>query len=284
MAIFFNQATLTYNGGTVNSNVTTGEILETLNVTKTAVVEEYTTSSEITYAINMTNTGTAPVTGVTLTDDLGAYPFGTDTLIPLDYVEGSVKYFIDGVLQPSPTTTAQGGLVIGPITIPAGGVATVLYTAEANGFASPEAGGVITNTVTVTGGGQTATATESITRTDDPDITLTKALSPATVTDNGRITYTIVIENSGNSAVGPEDNVVISDTFDPRLTDLTVTLNGTALTEPEGYAYNEATGAFTTISGLISVPAATFTQDIATGLWTTTPGSVTLVVSGNVIA
>ena len=105
MAIFFNQATLTYNGGTVNSNVTTGEILETLNVTKTAVVEEYTTSSEITYAINMTNTGTAPVTGVTLTDDLGAYPFGTETLIPLDYVEGSVKYFIDGVLQPSPTTS-----------------------------------------------------------------------------------------------------------------------------------------------------------------------------------
>ena len=38
MATFTNQATLTYNGGTASSNITTGELLEVLTATKTAVV------------------------------------------------------------------------------------------------------------------------------------------------------------------------------------------------------------------------------------------------------
>ena len=38
MAVFTNQATLTYNGNVINSNITTGEILEVLSATKTAVI------------------------------------------------------------------------------------------------------------------------------------------------------------------------------------------------------------------------------------------------------
>ena len=41
MATFTNQATLTYNGGTASSNITTGELLEVLTATKTAVVPTY---------------------------------------------------------------------------------------------------------------------------------------------------------------------------------------------------------------------------------------------------
>ena len=37
MAIFSNQATLTYNGSSTNSNIAYGEILDVLAVTKTAV-------------------------------------------------------------------------------------------------------------------------------------------------------------------------------------------------------------------------------------------------------
>ena len=37
MATFTNQASLSYTGGTVTSNVTVGEILETVTVTKTAL-------------------------------------------------------------------------------------------------------------------------------------------------------------------------------------------------------------------------------------------------------
>ena len=41
MASFTNFATLSYNGGTTNSNTVTGELLEALTVTKTAVVKNY---------------------------------------------------------------------------------------------------------------------------------------------------------------------------------------------------------------------------------------------------
>ncbi len=284
MPTFFNQATLTYSGGTVNSNIATGEILEVLSVTKTAVVDVYTAASDITYAVNITNASDLAVSGVSLTDDLGAYPFGTETLVPLDYVENSVKYFVDGVLQPSPTVTAGPPLTVSGITVPAGGVATILYTTRTNSFASPEVGGTIVNTATVTGGGGTAVADETVTGENAPNLDLTKSISPATVTENGRVTYTLVIENRGNTAAELADNLVISDTFDPRLTNLEVIYEGTSWTENIQYSYDEATGLFSTLPGQITVPAATFTQDIATGNWSITPGSVILTVTGNIVA
>ena len=70
--------------------------------------------------------------------------------------------------------------------------------------------------------------------------------------------------------------------FDPILRDLTVTLNGAALTTPAQYTYDTATGQFATVPGVITVPAATFTQDAATGAYAVTPGTVTLTVSGTV--
>lgn len=47
---------------------------------------------------------------------------------------------------------------------------------------------------------------------------------------------------------------MLTDVFDPILRDLTVTLNGTALTEGTQYAYNQATGAFATTVGVLTVP------------------------------
>ena len=43
-----------------------------------------------------------------------------------------------------------------------------------------------------------------------------------------------------------------------------------------GYTYDEATGQFATVPGVITVPAATFTQG-ADGAYTRTPGLATLV-------
>ena len=131
MAIFTNQATLSYSGGVVNSNITTGEILEVLSATKTAVAEEYAQGSDVTYAINIVNSGAIAFTGLSVTDDLGAYTVGTATVVPLDYVADSVKYFVNGVLQPAPTVTAGPPLVFSGINVPAEGVVTILYAARA---------------------------------------------------------------------------------------------------------------------------------------------------------
>lgn len=282
MATFFNQATLSYSGGTVSSNVTTGELVEVLSVTKTAVVDNYTQGDEITYAINLINTGATALTGLTLTDDLGAYPFGTETLYPLEYVAGSVKFFADGVLQPAPDVTAGPPLVIDGISVPASGVTTVLYTVRTNGYASPIGTGEIVNTATITGGATTVEASETITAAQAPSLSITKAINPATVSENGELTYTFVIQNSGNTAATAADAIVVTDTFDPILSGITVTYNGTAWTSPANYTYTEATGEFATVAGQITVPAATYAQDPVTGLWSVTPGEATLTVTGTV--
>ena len=62
MATFTNFATLSYSGGITNSNTVTGELLETLAVTKTAVTDNYTAQDNITYIITLINSGTTPLT------------------------------------------------------------------------------------------------------------------------------------------------------------------------------------------------------------------------------
>lgn len=282
MATFFNQATLSYGSTTVNSNITTGEIVEVLSVTKTAVYDRYTASSDITYAVNIINSGATPFAGLTLTDNLGAYTFDTQTLQPLDYVEDSVKYFADGVLQPAPTVTAGPPLVITGITVPANGTATVLYTARTNGFAPLAVDSSVVNTVTLSGGITPVTATETVTAEIAPLLNITKSLSPTTVTENGQLTYTFVIENTGNTATIATDNVVVTDTFDPILSDITVTYNGAIWTSPQNYTYDTATGLFQTVAGAITVPAATYTQNPQTGEWAIEPGIATITVTGTV--
>jgi uncharacterized repeat protein (TIGR01451 family) len=102
------------------------------------------------------------------------------------------------------------------------------------------------------------------------------------VVDNDRVTYTFVIQNTGNQAVVATDNASITDLFDPILTNLTVTFDGAPWTEGVQYNYNGATGLFTTVPSQILVPAATYTQNPVTGEYTVTPGIATLIVTGTI--
>ena len=279
MAIFTNQATLVYNGGSANSNIAVGEILEVLSADKTAVSGTYAPGELVTYVVTIRNTGSAAFTNLTVTDDLGG---GVNP--PLTYEAGTALYFVNGVPQAAPTVTAGPPLVFTGITVPAGGDATLVYQARANGYASPLAGGTIDNTVTITGGGLTApvTATETVTVQVGPELAITKTITPAQVSDNGTVTYTFLIQNSGNEALVATDDAAVTDTFDPVLTGITVTLNGVALAQGTGYTYDETTGAFSTVPGVITVPAATYTQDPVTGIYTGTPGLATLTVTGTI--
>ena len=284
MAIFFNQATLNYNGTSTNSNVAFGEILDVLAVTKTPVEDSYSQGDTVTYTVALRNTGGNALNGLTLTDDLGGYEFSGNTVYPLTYVDGSVLYYVDGVLQPAPAVTAGPPLTITGINIPANGDAVIVYQAVANGFANPEIGGVVTNTVTVTGDGLSApiTATATVDAAIGANLTISKSITPSQVVDNDRVTYTFVIENTGNEAVAATDNATITDTFNPILTNLAVSFNGTALVEGTDYTYNEATELFQTLPGAITVPAATYTVDPATGEYIATPGTSTLTVTGTI--
>lgn len=67
MATFTNVATLSYNGTVVNSNVTTGEIQQTLAATKHSLANSYKQGDTLTYIVNIVNTGNTAFTNLTLT-------------------------------------------------------------------------------------------------------------------------------------------------------------------------------------------------------------------------
>ena len=240
MATFFNQATLTYNNTTTLSNVVTGEIVGVLSAEKTAVFPSYASGGDVAYVISIVNSGTAPYTGLTVTDDLGTYESGTLTLTPLAYKEGSVKYYINGVLQAAPTVTSLSPLVFSGIDVPAGGNTVIVYEADVNQFAPLGAGASITNTVNVTGGGliSPVTADETIGTVTGPSLSITKELSPISVPENGQITYTFTIRNTGNEEIIATDNAVITDVFDPILSITSVTYNGSPWVEGVNYNYD----------------------------------------------
>ena len=255
MATFTNFATLSYNGGTTNSNTVTGEILETLSATKTAVLDTYSARDTVTYVISLVNSGVTPITGLTVTDDLGGYPFGAGTVYPLSYVAGSIRYYVNGVLQPAPAVTAGPPMSVTGINVPAGGNAILLYEAEVTGFAPLATDSTVINTATITGGGLSAplVVTETVTVENQADLSISKAVSPSVVTENGQLTYTFVIQNLGNTEAIATDNVVVTDTFDPILDPITVTYNGTVWTAGTNYTYDNTTGVFATLPGQITV-------------------------------
>ena len=286
MATFYNQATLSLGGVVQNSNITSGELVTGVNITKTAVSSSYGPGDGITYAVTIVNSENTAKTGLTLTDDLGAYtPLGGTTQVtPLTYVDGSVLLYVNGILGTPPTVTAGPPLIFSGIDVPAGGNVTVLYEATANSFAPLAAASSVTNTATVTSPSlaEALTDTATVAVKEAPILSIAKAVCPPVVNNDEDITYTFIVQNMGNIAVEATDDLTVTDTFDPILTGISVTLNGTPLAEGTGYTYDETTGVFATLPGAIPVPAATYVTDPDTGVITTTPGFATLTVTGTV--
>ena len=282
MATFTNQATLSYNGNTTNSNVTTGELISTLTATKTAISQTYSRGEGVAYAVTLVNSGTTPLTGISLTDNLGAYTVGAETFYPLDYVDGSVRLIINGLPATAPTVEAGPPLVISAITIPPSSNAVILYEATANQYAPLAIGSSITNTATVTGGtiAEAIVSTATVNVATATALTIAKAVCPDVVTDNGELTYTFIIQNSGNEPANADANIVITDLFNPILTGIAVTLNGEAF-PATSYTYDETSGEFATLPGSVTVPAATYTTSTA-GEIVLTPGVAVLKISGTV--
>lgn len=283
MATFTNSATLTYDGNTVNSNTVTGELLEQVSGSKTAITDSYTPGDEITYVISLVNSTDSPLSPLAIQDNLGAYTVGSLTLYPLSYIPGSLRYYVGGVLQPTPSVDNGPPLVISGIGIPADSNVTLIYAARVNEFAPPTAEGQITNVATVSGDCSffPITLSESVTTDAAPQLTVSKSLCPAVVEDNGTLTYTFVIQNTGSAPATAADALVLTDLFNPALQNIGVTYNGQPWVSPTNYTYNSSTGAFSTVEGQLTVPAATFQQN-PDGSWTVTPGTGTLVITGTV--
>lgn len=279
MPAFTNQAILTYlDTRTALSNIANGNISEPYAMTKTAVNNDYVSNDDVTYVITITNSSAVSLTNITLTDNLGAYSYGTPaiTLYPLTFVGPTVLYYINGVLQASITPTqTTPTLILTVPSIPAGGNVTLVFEVDVNEYAPLDVSDEITNEAALpelSG----ISATETIYTEDIPQLAITKSISPDPVIDNQTVTFTFILENYGNTA---STDVVFTDTFDPVLSNVTVTNDGTPMTLTTDYTYDTVTGLLTILSGHLTVPAATYNQD-AGGVVTVTPGFTIVVVTG----
>ena len=160
----------------------------------------------------------------------------------------------------------------------------IVYQAQLNGYAPLGPQGRVTNTVTISGGGLTApiTAEETIRPNTRPDLSISKSVDPVPVAEDGRLTYTFTIMNRGATAITGADNVIVTDTFNPVLSNIAVTFNSAPWAVTTDYTYDGTSGVFSSVAGNITVPAATYTQNPTTGVWSVTPGTSTIVISGNI--
>ena len=66
MATFTNQAQLTYDGRTVASNTVTGQITQSVTLTKIALTDEYAPDDTVTFVVTLTNSGQTAITSFPL--------------------------------------------------------------------------------------------------------------------------------------------------------------------------------------------------------------------------
>ena len=279
-----NRASLRYTYGavteTVASNTANTVVNDPLTVSKSSLESAYRAGEPITYLITVTNGSDATLTNVTITDDLGAFePSAGLTVTPLTYT-GPAKLYQSGVFSAELTpAVAQDSVSFTVPSIPPAANVTILYKATPNEYAPMDVGSEITNTAsfapTVS---EPITAQHTVPADAYAAVTIEKEMTPNPVTGSGPLVNTFTITNTGNVAA---TDLVLSDTFNPQLSDLTVTVNG-APAAASDYTYENGVLTLPAEESALAltVPAATFVIDPTTGVITSTPGVTTVTVTG----
>lgn len=286
--IITNRATVNYSFGSITatavSNITNTVLSGALSIRKSSLSERYRIGQEITYIITLTNNGSGVIGNVTVVDNLGSFATGGSVYTPLTYV-GPAQLYVNGEFIDSITpTVSASGLIFNIESIPASSNVQIIYIARVNSFASGESGAYITNSATADGDcnclcEETESDSNTIFADEYADLRITKSVCPNPVICGGEISYVIDLYNYGNL---PASNVTLSDTFEPALADISVSVDGVILPESD-YSYENGVLTLPANDGkLLAVPAAEFIRNILTGEIEIIPGHLQVVIVGRI--
>ena len=282
-----NFATVSYTSGgvaaTKNSNLAEIELDSSIGFSKTTLGTTYSAGTPITYVLSITNNSTTTVSGITLTDNLGTFTENGAELTPLTFSEPALLLINgqDASATLTTDTSTPGTLVFSFPSLAPGETANIVYNAVPNSFAPLDENATINNTATLESNSDCAggEASATVTVNAAADIEVVKSMSPNPVVCGDTITYTVRIYNYGNLDA---ENVVLTDTFNPAPTNITVSRNGVLL-GADDYTY---------VNGTLTVPvaatqgdtvdAATFVRNPETGEVTVIPGLVEYVITGTI--
>lgn len=279
MAEFYNQATLSSVEGTILSNEIRGEIMDRIEVNRESLPNCYAVGDNIGYVVQIINNSDQDYSNFSVSDNLGRNMMGT----PLDYTPESVKYYINGELQGEITPRTTNPLTFDGISVPAGGTTTIAYNLTVNGNAPFGEGAAITTTTTVSHNTlcRPVTAQDTIEICNQPRLSIVKNACPLNVTEGDYITYTFTIQNNGISEADETDKIVLTDTFNPRLGEMSVNYNGSMWQKGRDYDYSETTGHFRS-KAVIRVPAAGTQMEDSTNRRIVRPGVSVITIRGKV--
>ncbi|MBE6535792.1 MAG: DUF11 domain-containing protein [Ruminococcaceae bacterium] len=282
-----NFATVSYTSGgvaaTKNSNLAEIELDSSLGFSKATLGTTYSSGSPITYVLSVTNNSTATVTDLTVTDNLGTFTEGATELTPLTFLAPALLLINgqDSTALLTTDATSQSAVVFSFPSLAPGDTANIIYNAIPNSYAPLVQASTITNTATLQSNSDCADgeASATVTVSSAADIEVIKSMCPNPVVCGDTITYTVKIYNYGN--IDAED-VVLTDTFNPAPTNISVSRNGVLLGADD---YTYVNGTLTVPVAATegdTVPAATFVRNPETGEVTVIPGLVEYVITGTI--
>lgn len=227
-----NQASVSfdYDGstGTVTneSNVVSAIINDeySFNLDLTSSSTSYRPGETITYFVKITNTGSAGLSNINVSDDMAG---GV-----INYIPGTAQMIFNDNITPLSATSTNPLVLSLPMTLPAGESVIVTYNTTVDQILTTRVTEIV-NTVTVTAVAGTGTiskyASLTLTIEDYADVNIEKTQSSDNVNNNGTMVYTLTLTNRGNLDAG---NVVITDQLPSQfsITSIVSDNNGTSHT------------------------------------------------------
>jgi uncharacterized repeat protein (TIGR01451 family)/fimbrial isopeptide formation D2 family protein len=219
-----NSATLSGSGlasSTATANTVVGTVggggSPALVLSKSANKTLLVAGDTVTYTLTLVNTGGGSASTVVVTDD-----FPDQTW----FVYGSCTT-ATGTCQETPTGTLRWDVS----TLSAGSSATLTFTMTVGASGVPVGANTLNNTATVSDSSYCTSAavagcssnTVTVTVSGNPNLSMTKSSSPATLAPGGVVTYSMVVTNSGSGAAS---GVVVSDPVPSNTVFKAITLPG----------------------------------------------------------